>query len=257
MRRLPAEPVPLLAPVSRGLAVGAVCAALLSIIATRYGGVAHANGLLVFGAAVLLAVLAMVAALSAFVRIWRTGAPGAGVAARGLCVALIVLAWPAYLAGVAAVLPVINDVTTDKTDPPSFSRSRAALDARQGHVPPEYDRQGGAEQADDDNGLQTIPIEQPADAVMLLAQRAVTNLGWAVVDTANPSGRTQTGRIDAVARSLVFRFPDDLTIRVRQGADETRVDVRSVSRIGRHDFGANTRHVRDFTRELEALAAGR
>jgi uncharacterized protein (DUF1499 family) len=65
------------------------------------------------------------------------------------------------------------------------------------------------------------------------------------------------GRIDAVARSLLFRFPDDITIRLRAGVGETRIDLRSASRVGRHDFGANARHIRDFAREIEALANAR
>ncbi len=93
---------------------------------------------------------------------------------------------------------------------------------------------------------------------MLLAQRAAAALGWRVVDSAAPVGRTATGRIDAVARSLLYRFPDDITIRIRPGVGETRIDVRSASRfMGKHDFGANARHIRDFTREIETLASQR
>ena len=257
MRRLLPEPVPLLAPVSRWLATAAALIAILSVIATRFGGIPIGNGLFLLGLAIVLAVVALVAAFATFASVWQTGAPGAGIATKGLLVAVLVLAWPGYLAVLAAILPVQNDVTTDVADPPSFSRSRAALDARQGHVPAEFDRQRTAEHAEDDVGLKTIVIEQSPEAVMLLAQRAAANLGWQVIDSASPLGRTATGRIDAVARSFLFRLPDDITIRIRPGVEDTRIDLRSVSRIGRHDFGKNAKHIRDFTREIEALASAR
>ncbi len=254
MRRLPPEPVPLLAPASRWLARVALAVAMLSVLATRFGGIPHKNGLFLLALGIFLAVLAVIAACGALSTIWRTGAPGMGLAIRGLLLALLILAWPGYLAVVAASLPVINDMTTDPLDPPSFSRSRAALDARQGYVPLEFDRQKAVDLDVEASDLRTITLEQPPEDVMLLVQRAATNLGWLVIDTASPLGRTGTGRVDAIARSFVFRFPDDITIRVRQGAGETRIDLRSASRIGRHDFGANARHIRDFTRELDAVA---
>jgi Protein of unknown function (DUF1499) len=255
MRRLPSEPVPRLAPASRWLARSAVAVTLLSIVATRFGGIPHHNGLLLLALGIFLAFVAVIAATGALAAIWRTGAPGAGTAIRGLLLALLLLAWPGYLAVSAARLPLQNDVTTDTADPPSFSRSRAALDARRGYVPPEFDRQRITESEGEAAGdLPTITVEQPPEDVMLLVQRAATNLGWLVIDTVNPAGRTGTGRVDAIARSLIFRFPDDITIRIRPGVGETRIDLRSASRIGRHDLGANTRHIRDFRRELDAVA---
>lgn len=254
MRRRYLEPLSPLAPISRRLAQGAVLLAIISVAATRFGGIPYKNGLFLLGLAILLAVLAMVAGFGAFLKIWRTGAPGVGLATKAMLLAVLVLIWPGYLAVVAASLPVLHDVTTDLADPPSFSRSRAALDARQGVLPAEFDRQNTPDQGEDYNDIKTITLELSPDEVLLLAQRAASNLGWQVIDTASPSGRVNTGRIDAIARSLLFRFPDDITIRIRAGAGDTRVDVRSVSRVGRHDFGSNARNIRDFALEIVTLA---
>jgi hypothetical protein len=199
-------------------------------------------------------VLSIIAAFGSMITIWQTGAPGLRLAVHGLLLSAVLLSWPAYLAVAAARLPVANDMTTDLADPPSFSRSRSALDARQGYVPPEFDRQKAIDLDLESIDLRTITLELPPEEVMLQVQRAATNLGWLIVDTASPLGRTGTGRVDAIARSLIFRFPDDITIRIRQGAGETRIDLRSASRIGRHDLGANARHIQDFTRELDAVA---
>jgi hypothetical protein len=258
MRRLPPEPIPLFAPASRWLGWAAAGFAVLSVLATRYGGIPPANGLVLLGIAILLGVLAAASSAAAFAAIWRTGAPGLGIAVRGLALAVLTLAWPGWLAAAALRLPPVADVTTDPVDPPAFARSRAALDARGGHVPPVFDRDRYAEQGEAYGDLRPILLDVAAEEAMLLAQRAATNLGWLVVDAASPAGRTATGRIDAVARSILYRFPDDITIRVRPGVGETRIDLRSASRVlGKHDFGANARHIRAFRGEIEALAAQR
>jgi len=59
------------------------------------------------------------------------------------------------------------------------------------------------------------------------------------------------GRIDAVDKSLIMGFPDDITIRIKAMPDQTRIDIRSASRYGRHDFGANARRIRRFATELQ------
>ncbi len=257
MRRYVIEPAPRLAAISQWLAMMGCSLIVLSIIAVRFGGVPVLNGMVLLAASIVAAVLAIVAALGAFARIWQSGAAGTGRAAKGLILALLLLVWPGFMAVTAARLPVLKDITTDIVDPPSFGRSRVALDARGGHIPPEYDRQNGLEQQEAYGDLRSAVIEQPPEEVMALVRRAATNLGWQIVDVANPAGRTGNGRVEAVATSFIYRFADDITIRIKPGSNETRVDLRSVSRFGRHDFGVNAQHIRSFLREMETLAAAR
>ena len=61
----------------------------------------------------------------------------------------------------------------------------------------------------------------------------------------------ESGEIKAEAKSLVFRFVDDVVIRVTSQGASTVVSVRSASRIGRGDFGQNARNIRAFLRELD------
>ena len=65
-----------------------------------------------------------------------------------------------------------------------------------------------------------------------------------------------TGEIQAEARSRVFRFVDDVRIRVTDSNGVTEVDVRSASRVGRRDFGQNARNVRAFFEALDQQVAG-
>jgi uncharacterized protein (DUF1499 family) len=52
-------------------------------------------------------------------------------------------------------------------------------------------------------------------------------------------------------------FPDDVTIRIRPLAGQTRVDVRSASRFGSHDFGTNARRIEKFIEELQTQLENR
>jgi uncharacterized protein (DUF1499 family) len=57
-----------------------------------------------------------------------------------------------------------------------------------------------------------------------------------------------------VDRTLLLKLPDDITVRIRPRADGTRIDIRSASRLGNHDFGANAARVRRFLEEVSELA---
>jgi uncharacterized protein (DUF1499 family) len=84
----------------------------------------------------------------------------------------------------------------------------------------------------------------PLDA-LAQADRAARALGWTVV--ASDPGR---GRLEATATTFWFRFTDDIVIRVRPQDAGSRLDIRSKSRVGRGDLGANARRIRAFAGEL-------
>jgi hypothetical protein len=244
-----------LAPLSRWLGVAAALLAMLGVAGARLGGVPPLNGVIAYSAALLVACLSAVAAIGACATIWRHGGPGLPLALRGLVLAALVAAPAAWLGAQAIRLPMINDVSTDLAEPPSFGRSRAAVDGRQGLIPPEFAPANVEEQQTAYPDLQPTYLDQTPEETLLLALRAATNMGWRVLDSTPPAGRTGAGRIEATARTLIFGFTDDITIRIRPGVNETRVDLRSRSRIGRHDFGLNARRIASFQRELEALVS--
>ena len=59
-----------------------------------------------------------------------------------------------------------------------------------------------------------------------------------------------SGTIEATARSFWFGFTDDIAIRVRADGSGARVDMRSTSRVGRSDLGANAARMRPYLAEL-------
>ena len=101
-----------------------------------------------------------------------------------------------------------------------------------------------------------VVLEMGPEEAYALVLEAVADLKWQIVDRSPPSVRVGAGRIDAIDRTMVMKFTDDITIRIRPLANETRIDIRSVSRVGRHDLGANAARIRRFTDVLAGLSRG-
>jgi uncharacterized protein (DUF1499 family) len=99
-----------------------------------------------------------------------------------------------------------------------------------------------------------LTLDIGPEEAFALVRKAAENLGWRVIEAVPPGGRVGLGRLEAVDRSLILRVPYDITVRVRPRVDGTRIDIRSASRFGNHDLGANADHIRDFLEEASNLA---
>jgi len=90
-----------------------------------------------------------------------------------------------------------------------------------------------------------IPFQEVWEAVGVLAGGGLR--GWTLVEADD-----MAGTVRAEARTPLFRFTDDVEIRVRLDRDaQTRVDLVSASRVGKGDLGANARRIRWFLRRLD------
>jgi uncharacterized protein (DUF1499 family) len=208
----------------------------------------------VIGSAIVFACLAVLCASAAFVSIWQTGRKGFGIGFVGLLLGMVALAYPAYLTAQAIYLPAVTDISTDPDDPPAFSQSHKALAARRGFVPPSVSADTRALQANLYPDIQPLILDVEADEAYRIVQRAIVAARWTIVEETPPSRRSGLRHIDAISMGPVLGFPDDVTIRIRPLAGQTRVDIRSASRFGRHDFGANARRVRAFLDEANNQA---
>jgi len=236
---------------SRRLAVFALAVAAIAIGLAR-AGLEPVAVFAVVGSAVVIASLAVLCASAAFVSIWQTGRKGVGISFVGLLLGLLLLAYPAYLAAQAIYLPVLNDVSTDIDDPPAFSQSHKALAARHGFVPPSISAAVRSQQVDRYPDVQPLTLDVEADQAYRIVLRAIAAEHWTIIDETPPGRRSGQRHIDAIANGLVFGFPDDVTIRLRPLAGQTRIDIRSASRVGRHDLGANARRIKTFIAEANS-----
>ena len=203
-----------------------------------------------FAVSVAGAALAAVLALAAMVHVWVSGRRGFGLALVGLFVSLGVLALPVTAFMFARQLPPINDVSTDFTTPPqlvALARERAS-----GANDPAYPGATfAALQSAAYPDLLPVRIDRSVEEAFELAAEAVRRLKFHIVSETPPEQDT-AGLIEAVDRTLVIGFEDDVVIRVIGDQHRAQVDIRSASRYGSHDFGRNAARVRDVIRELHA-----
>ena len=255
MRRLSFGPVAPAAIWSRRFAVFALVLAGVAIALSRLRLAGPSGALTVFGAALAIAVVAALLAVSAGVVIWREGFRGAGQAAFGFLLAAAILAYPVYLAGMAFVLPPIRQASTDLDDPPPYLISAKAREARGESEPPAPDAATEEVQRAAYSDLGPIEVEMDSSGAYKLALNVAQELGWRIVDTEPPNlAGDASALIEAISQSRFFGFVSDIAIRIRPGATRTRIDVRSYSRVGGHDFGANARRLRRFAETLKEEA---
>ena len=249
-RRLPDEPNSKLAVWSRRLALFSVVATLIAIIIVRAGLLEVMPGVVTVGGALAFAALAILLALGSFVTIWRLGLGGLGYAVTAIFIGAALLAYPAYLGTKAYTLPPIYDITTDVLDPPGFDavrrlRSRATNPAQYaGLYAAEQQREAYPE-------VTPLELSVPAKTAYDQALALVNKRRWLVLDARGPQPNRRDGRIEAVARTPIMGFRDDIVIRVRGVDESSRVDMRSSSRYGFHDLGSNASRIRAFLNTLE------
>lgn len=228
----------------------ALVAAIVLLVAgpgTRLGWWDFRTGfsLLRWAAILGLVTAALSLALLAWPRMRRTGPWAFAVAAAaGIAVAAV----PLNGMRQARSVPPIHDITTDTAQPPAFV---ALQDARR-------DAPNGVDYAGEDIARQQRaaypdigPLRlQAAPAVAFpQALAAADAMGWQLADSDIGSGR-----IEATATTRWFGFKDDVVIRITPDGAGSRVDVRSMSRLGGSDVGANAQRIGEYLQRLDALA---
>ena len=174
-------------------------------------------------------------------------ARGKGVADRAACAALAaavaVGAVPMRTLVSAWGAPSIHDVTTDTENPPAFVAAVPLnTPGRTDYAGPRLAEVQRAAYPD----LRTAVLQDGPDIAFQRALAAVQRLGWELLAT-DPD----TYRVEATDRTFWFGFDDDVVIRITPSGDGvSRVDVRSLSRVGVGDLGANARRVREFLATL-------
>ena len=144
---------------------------------------------------------------------------------------------PLFLCAIAACAPVINDVTTTPDAPPRFRR---APDAG-------YPERNAALQRRAYPELAPIARPEPPAAAFAAAAAAARRMPrWEIV-LEDPKELA----LEAVASTRLLRFKDDVAIEVRPAPGGSSVHVRSRSRLGKGDLGANAARIRAFAVELK------
>lgn len=145
----------------------------------------------------------------------------------------------------ARSLPFIHDISTDTTNPPEFV---AILPLRANAPnPPEYaGEEVAAQQRAGYPDLDTVTIDLPQGQAFEQALAAASDMGWEIV-----AAEASDGRIEATDTTFWFGFKDDVVIRIRGKGGASDLDIRSKSRVGRSDVGANAERIRRYVDALK------
>jgi uncharacterized protein (DUF1499 family) len=176
------------------------------------------------------------------------GDHGRDVAFAAIGIGLALIAYPSYLAYLATNLPVINDITTDPIDPPRFDvlarlRPRGTVEYA-GLYAAELQRTAYPD-------IEPLSVNAAPKLAYEAALAVVQRRKWRVVVDRPPLPPRRDGVIEAVARTAIMGFRDDVAIRVRRDEEGSKIDVRSASRFGRHDFGTNASRIRSLLEDID------
>lgn len=182
-------------------------------------------------------------ALALFRNRQAAGGPDQGRALIATAIGLVLVAIVLVSASGGAGYPPINDISTDVSDPPSFAAEDLvpAYQGRDMNYPAEFVEIVQTAYPD----LAPIQTDSPPGEAYARALASARGLGWTITYE-DPVAHT----FDATESTAVFRFVDDITIRVRPDEQGARIDVRSKSRDGQGDLGTNAERIRRFATEM-------
>ena len=172
---------------------------------------------------------------------------GFSLAVIGLIVGLVVTWIPWQWWQVVKRVPMIHDITTDTETPPAFV---AILPLRAGA--PNSAEYGGPEIAAQQRtgypDLRPLTLQVPPAQAFTRALTVAQEMGWEIA-----ASEPKEGRIEATETTFWFGFKDDVVVRITPSDSGSRIDVRSVSRVGMSDVGANAKRITEY---LSRLARG-
>lgn len=146
-------------------------------------------------------------------------------------------------------VPYIHDITTDTDNPPLFVTIlplRADAENPSAYGGPELARQQKLGYPD----LQPGSVNSPPATVFLKALQVAKDMHWEIVDS-----DAKSLRIEATDTTRWFGFKDDVVVRLTPSAQGSRIDVRSVSRVGKSDLGVNARRIEAYLARVTQPAA--
>jgi uncharacterized protein (DUF1499 family) len=240
--------VPQAIPVS-SVAVAGFWIGILALVLLMLDGPAYRMHLLGLSAALRIVIpgallLGLIAVFLSLIGLTYPG--GKGVALAGLVLGVIAAGMPISSIITARHSP-IHDVSTDTANPPQFVAVLPLRAAAKAANSTDYDAKTAQLQKETYPDIAPLHLDAPPAQAFDRALAAARNMGWEIAAT-DPA----QGRIEATATTFWFGFKDDIVLRIAAEGAGTRLDVRSLSRIGKSDVGANARRIRDYLAKVKA-----
>ena len=221
---------------------------VLTVLLHRFGTLATPAAMNLMAVSIGGLFLAIIVAVIGLVRIWFGGQIGAAQAFTGIAIALIGLAVPLFFLSQYFLLPQLNDVQT--TRQPMEFKQLAAVRPTDANRIVEPDLAAAEEREKAYPDIRPMELERSVTETFDIVHEAVKRLGWTIVLSEPPA--EEPGRIEATNRTMIMGYTDDALIRVTGDDTHAFIDVRSASRYGMHDLGANAEHIRELFAEVKA-----
>lgn len=234
------------------LTIAVIVVGILAILTLALSGPLYRFELLTLGDAFLVLrysaiVVGVIAVLAILLMIFRRPSGGK----QGVLVALIIIGaigfyLPYQQYQTAMSVPRIHDISTDLDNPPEFvaiAPLRADAPNPVEYAGPETAEQQRQAYPDITTYFTAVAPAAAFDSALVVA----ADMGWEIV-----AADAAAGIIEATATTTWFGFKDDVVIRFTDAGDNTAIDVRSKSRVGLSDVGANARRIRAFIEELDS-----
>jgi uncharacterized protein (DUF1499 family) len=235
---------------ARRIAVFALAVAALAVLIERADLLEIVPVLVTFGAALALSMLAVLLALASFIVLWNNGGPGFAQAITAVLIGVGLLAYPGYLAFAGNGLPPVTDITTDPIDPPRFEVVARLRPPNRSLYPGLAAAQLQKEAWPD---IEPLLVGVSPMAAYDGAMAVITKRRWRVVDAQAPLPN-RDGHIEAIARTPIMGFRDDVVVRIRPTHEGAKIDIRSASRFGTRDFGTNATRVLALLDDIDDAA---
>ena len=229
-----------------GGALLAIVIALGGLTLARYDLIEKLSGfrafMMMLWPAGVLAVVALLALIIGFVvkgggKRWKAGL------AFVLSAGLVLVMYTQVMVPGSKAAP-IHDVSTDLNNMPQF----VALDVAPLSTGPFSQEEWRAFHTEAYSDVEPILINRSPSEVLAAARVLMEQRGWEVAPT-----QPLEEQLEATAFAGYLRFRDDVVVRVTPVMDgSTRVDMRSVSRVGVSDLGYNAQRSRDFLKDRSA-----
>lgn len=226
---------------------------IISLLGFPLAVIGKRLGLFDFGLAMGMTAVTLLLALVIFVlgllvMFWQResnpqGSKSASTASMLSLIPLLGIGWQIF-AGLS--VPKIHNISTDVVNPPEFARVAQIRSAD--NNPLEYDpaKLAKVQQSAYPN-VKTLYTDMPYDDAHKRALVIADALGWEVIDD-----DVVSGIIEATETTALWGFKDDVVIRlVKQDDGKVAVDLRSVSRVGQSDIGANAKRIEAFIAAFE------
>jgi uncharacterized protein (DUF1499 family) len=233
---------------ARRMALFFVQLLILTVLLHRFGTLATPAAMNLMAVSIGGLFLAIIVAVIGLVRIWFGGQIGAAQAFTGIAIALAGLAVPLFFLSQYFLLPQLNDIQT--TRQPMEFKQLAAVRPTDANRILEPDLAAAEEREKAYPDIRPMELERSVTETFDIVHEAVKRLGWTIVLSEPPA--EEPGRIEATNRTMIMGYTDDALIRVTGDDTHAFIDVRSASRYGMHDLGANAEHIRELFAEVKA-----